>query len=697
MDFSLISKAFPRGMGALVLGLLMAGPVQADGASSYGTPGLIDMPTARAAADGTLSFSGAYLSGHFRNQIHFQITPRLSGVFRYSRLNKYDEDLFDRSFDLHYVLGEGGDGWPALAIGLRDFGGTGVFGSEYLVATRQFGDRLSVSGGIGWGRLGSYHGFSNPLGAISEGAKVRPGNGGIAGTGQVSTDQFFRGDAAFFAGLDYQLNERTRLIVEYSSDAYTRETRTMRFEHRTPFNFGLDYRLGDKLSLGVFSVAGAQIGARLNYVIDPRAPQFPGGIETGVEPLRPQASLASLGWEIDDDAGARDRLREALARQNLRLESYRRTGDRAAVVIENRHFPAAAQALGRTARAMANALPPGISTFEITLSAEGLALSRTTLRRSDLSELEHAWDGSWQSLVRAKVDDPVRSGPPDPGLYPRMSWALTPYLAMSFFDPDDPLRYGLGAQLAGRYSPRPGLSFSAALRQPLAGTLSETTRRSNSILPHVRSDHALYDKSDSLKLSSLIADYRFRPGRDLYARLAAGYLEQMYAGVASELLWAPVSGPLALGIELDYVAQRDFDGAFGLTDYRVATGHASVYYDLGGGYLGQVDAGRYLAGDWGATFSLDREFDNGFRVGAFFTLTDVSFDDFGEGSFDKGIRFTFPIDWITGRPGKQRFSQTIRPILRDGGARLELPGRLFETVRGGQLNELEDRWGKFWR
>ena len=45
----------------------------------------------------------------------------------------------------------------------------------------------------------------------------------------------------------------------------------------------------------------------------------------------------------------------------------------------------------------------------------------------------------------------------------------------------------------------------------------------------------------------------------------------------------------------------------------------------------KVDAGRYLAGDWGATFALDREFDNGWKVGAYFTLTDMPFDEFGEG------------------------------------------------------------------
>ena len=69
-----------------------------------------------------------------------------------------------------------------------------------------------------------------------------------------------------------------------------------------------------------------------------------------------------------------------------------------------------------------------------------------------------------------------------------------------------------------------------------------------------------------------------------------------------------------LGADLNWVAQRDYDDPFGFDyyDYDVVTGHASLYWDTG--YYGleaQIDAGRYLAGDWGSTFTLTRRFPNG--------------------------------------------------------------------------------------
>ena len=117
---------------------------------------------------------------------------------------------------------------------------------------------------------------------------------------------------------------------------------------------------------------------------------------------------------------------------------------------------------------------------------------------------------------------------------------------------------------------------------------------------------------------------------------------------------------------------------------------------FGGGYIGQVDVGRYLAGDYGATFSEDRTFKNGWSVGGVFTLTDVSSEEFGEGSFDKGIRVSIPLQWLTGQPSVQNASFPIRPIQRDGGARLSVPNRLYPQLRDADARALREDWGRVW-
>ena len=670
--------------------------------SSFGTPGLIDMPTGEVFSDGTLKTTTVFHGGTQKYNLSFQISPRIFGAFRYSIIDDYEvtgATRYDRSFDLGYLLAEETALRPSIVVALRDFGGTGLYGSEYVAATKHFmDDRLALTAGIGWGRLGSYGSFDNPLGAVSDVFDTRgDGPSDITEVGRLETDQWFRGDAALFGGLAYQVNKNLSFKLEYSSDAYEAEVTRTGFERKTPINAALSYGFKNGTELSVYALHGSEVGFMANFPINPAKPAYVSGIEEAPPALMPRRTAAALSWGGDLHSKTSP-LFAALEAQGITLEGVSVEGATATVRIANGRYPAEAQALGRTARVLANNLPEDVTTFRVENTLNGITTSRITLRRSDLEELEYDLDGSWRTFVRAKIEDaPETEATTVAGVYPKFEWRITPYLEPSLFDPDDPVRADFGIQAAGSITPARGLVFAGAIRQPLIGNLDTSTRPSNSILQHVRSDAPEYAKQSDLEIKYLTAEYFFRPGKNVFGRVTAGYLETMYGGVSSELLWMPAHGSLALGAEINYAKQRDFDQLFGFQDYDVVTGHASVYYDFGGGYLGQVDVGRYLAGDYGATFTLDREFDNGFRVGAFFTLTDVPFDDFGEGSFDKGIRINIPIDWLTGSATKGGYGTTIRPLLRDGGARLDVRNRLYELVRGSRTNELEDRWGKFWR
>ncbi len=91
--------------------------------------------------------------------------------------------------------------------------------------------------------------------------------------------------------------------------------------------------------------------------------------------------------------------------------------------------------------------------------------------------------------------------------------------------------------------------------------------------------------------------------------------------------------------------------------------------------------GRYLAGDYGATFELTRRFDSGVEVGAFFSKTNVSSEQFGEGSFDKGIMIRIPINWAAPLQSQAQLSMDLRPVQRDGGQRLYSASVLYEQTR----------------
>ncbi|MBK0399639.1 YjbH domain-containing protein [Limibaculum sp. M0105] len=425
--------------------------------------------------------------------------------------------------------------------------------------------------------------------------------------------------------------------------------------------------------------------------------------ERAIRAARRAATDFSTDWY--DDPANRERaveaLGEALATDGVGLFGIELFATRARVYIENRRFFAMPRAIGRTARALSRSMPPSVELFEIVPVENGLPVATIAITRTDVEDFVDQSDGAtdmWSAATLAEAPKPQWSAVEGvDSLFPRASYSIGPYVPINFFDPDSPLRADLQILALGTVEVAPGISASAEITQRIVGNLDDIERDPDSDLPPVRTDLAEYFRTDTPVISRLTADYVTKLDDDIYARFSGGLFERMFGGVGAEVLWKPVDQSWGIGGEINWVQQRDFEGYFGFRNYDVFTGHASFYWDTGFyGISTQIDAGRYLAGDWGGTFSLSRRFANGWEIGAFFTLTDVPFDEFGEGSFDKGITLTIPFNWVLPFDGRSSYSTTIRPVTRDGGQRLIVANRLYPTVRDNDRGGLKTRWGGFW-
>ncbi len=675
----------------------------------YGSAGLIDMPSGEALPDGQLSVGASTFGGTTRTTLTFQATPRISASFRYIGIKDWDSGGFstyrDRSFDFRFLLKKEDEFWPAITVGLQDFAGTGIYAGEYVVATKnfeglRFPGTIKVTGGLGWGRLGSAGSIGSPFG------HDRPSFQQNSTGGKLSSDQWFRGPAAPFGGIEWQIDDKWGVKAEYSSDAYEEETEKRDvFHHKSRFNFGAEYQFSERIRVGAYYLYGSEFGVNLQMQMNPKRPAAVMVVKpTGPVAQRPsrasQPEAYSTAWTADETApfSYRDKLEPILEASGLELEALRLSSSEAELRYRNNRYQATSVAVGRAARAMAQALPASVETFRIVTMENNLAQSAVTIRRSDLEALEYdpqAADALWAVSGIGAATPTLPGAVKNTDLYPDLSWTVAPFVSPSYFDPDKPVRADAGIKLDVKFRPAPGWEIAGTVKHRLFGNVGDSDRLSNSKLPHVRTDTVLYARGNDTSLSDLYVSKQWKPASDYYARVTTGYLERMYGGISGEVLWKPVGSRLALGVEANYAKKRDFSG-LGFRDYDVFTGHASAYYEFGDGYHAQVDVGRYLAADHGATVTLSREFGNGWRIGGFFTKTDVSSADFGEGSFDKGINLTIPMSWFLGTPGKRSLSTTIRPIQRDGGARLLVPGRLYEQVRSGHLQALDNQWSRVW-
>jgi hypothetical protein len=672
--------------------------------SFSGTPGMIEMPSARALPDATLGVTISNFSGFHRNTLTFQATPRLTVAFRYSNLRGtfgVGEDLFDRSVDLHYQIVDEGTYRPAVAIGLRDIGGTGLLASEYVAASKAFGKRLDATVGIGWGRLGTNNSFRNPLSVFGDSFDTRDFDPGLGGN--FSVGQWFRGPAAVFAGVNWQATDKLSLSVEYSSDDYEVERDAGALDYNIPLSFGLKYRLNNTVTLGGYYLYGTTIGATASIVFNPKSLPT-GGSLVGAPPpvLVRDADISSWGpgtvLSEAQETETRAKLATELGQNGIILEGLAITGDTARVQLRNPTFDSEPQAVGRAARILTRILPPNVETFEIVPTVQGLRTAIITVQRGDLEANEQAPNGAELTYAATAIADAGGAFPTTSiQVLPRFSWGIAPYISTSLFDPESPFRADFGAELSASYDIAPGFVLSGSAQVKLFGNLDASSRTPDSLLPNVRTNALQYAREGASGIGHLTLEYFARPGRNLYSRVSVGYLESMYGGVSAELLWKPVSSRLAFGAEINYARQRDFDRLFGFRDYDIVTGHATAYYSFGNGLEASVDVGRYLAGDFGATVSLARTFGNGWRVGAFATKTNVSAEEFGEGSFDKGLTLSIPLSWFVGQPSQRSLNAVIRPITRDGGARLDVRNRLYGLVNDYHQPELQDQWGQFWR
>jgi hypothetical protein len=383
-----------------------------------------------------------------------------------------------------------------------------------------------------------------------------------------------------------------------------------------------------------------------------------------------------------------ERLFKALDYYDFKGRLFSVSGKRATVVYSQGSYANATTGFGRVARALALVTPPSVTEFDLIEEAAGIPVARVVFQRDDLIKAaagESSVDELWMTAASPTPTIPRGlNWVENKGLFPTFNWGLAPNLRQSVGGPDNFYLYQIYASLSGDLQLTRKLGVSGSVGINLANNYDNFTYDAPSNLPRVRTDIRQYLVTSDVWLNSLHADYVSSLGPNLYGRLSAGLFELMYGGIDGEILYRPMGKRWAIGLDVNHVWQRDFDGLLGFKDYNVTTGHLTWYQTLPfKGMEGSLSVGRYLAGDVGATLTLGRRFNNGVRIGAWATKTDVSAAEFGEGSFDKGFYVVIPFNLFTTAPTKRTGSIAFSPLTRDGGARVSLPTGLYEITGNG--------------
>ncbi len=670
--------------------------------NTYGMPGSIDTPTAEVFPEGQFSVASSIFGGTIRSNLSFQVTNNVTLSFRYARIpsadGSYGGYTWDRSFDVHYLLNREKSTFPAIAVGLRDFIGTGLYTGEYLVATKNITKKIKLSAGLGWGRLSGKNNETNIFGMGNERNSVSVGAGGT-----IHTNQFFSGTNSPFFAISYNAHPKLEIIAELSSDNYDMEASASKgFKRNSDFNFALKYEMTPGFSLMGKLIHGDAIGLSGTLALNPRNSPYKSGIEPAPLPLLGNKALAETQSLMKSDIFSESE--KLLELDGIMLLAMKIDNKFVDVEIFNRNYLNVSQMIGRVARILSKTVPLRVKFFRINLVdyQAGYSVSKIIVERESLREFELMFDGP--SKLWNKVEVANSSAGINPSLVlsdSPLTWSFFPDVDIMLFDPDFPINGSLGWEASFSYRIRNSTTINSSVKQPILTMLDDIKRGPKSGLPNVRSDLMYYYRDISTRpyVSSLTIDQYYKPFKNVYTQINFGYLEMMYAGIRSETVWKDAKKPYGIGLDIAAVRKRNTFGDFSILGESYSTIIGTVYYDLQRDWGVQLDTGRYLAGDYGATFSLARKFNNGWEIGAYATLTDVKFSTFGEGSFDKGITLKVPLSWFTGKKSQAIRQTVIKPITGDGGARLHLDDDKFlyrNIARYGEKS-FNENWKRVYR
>lgn len=656
--------------------------------------GYFTMPSARTFDAGVFGFGFAYVPPYHLWGLGFQFFDHvettgsywiykgmLDGAFGHLGFG----DSAERAANIKFILLRKEDGIryiPDIAIGWNDFMGTCRFRSFYVAATKEF-PKWNFEATLGWGN-GRIKGFY----------------GGAAWTP-------FRNFNSYFKNLT--------LIAEYDANDYKKHAD----EHpdgrvvSSRINAGLQYTLWNFLRFSGSTLRGEELAGSIaiNYNLgdsDGFIPKtknpLPYTAPIDTQPIGVQRSRQELAQEL------------AFAFQEQGFDLYTlyfvpgKCGkDRLWMKIFNVRYREEEEVRKRIEHVLAALTPSNISGVTAVIEAEGVPIQEYQFRLQDLQSYAAGRLGEDEFRVIAPPRD-VRAKPDkyDSALLYRRrkaTWVLTfrPWFRSYLGSSRGKFKYEAGFAL----NPE-GYLFDQ-IYYNICGTYTAKSSILNiqaedflnpSKLINVRTDSILYNQSNSWHLAYAYIQKSWNMGQGWFSRLATGYFETAYAGIALETLYYPVNVNWAIGFEAATFLKRGYYGVGFQRKIRKLTDDGPIYVP----YIGlqyfvdfyyqykplsldfKLSAGQFLARDKGLRIEGGRTFSSGLRVGLWYTLTNANDRVNGSRYYDKGFSITMPLDLFLAKSSRTRIGYSMAAWLRDCGAVGSTGNQLYPTLFWARYN-----------
>ena len=601
--------------------------------NNHGVIGLINMPTARFYDE--QSHGLTIYDGTPDQKITLSSSPYdwLEASLFYTNIQGlpypgYEyQDYKDKGFNVKLRLKEQGN-FPAVAIGVMDIAGTGLYSSEYIITSYGI-NNIDMHFGLGWGTLnGSKDTIKNPLGYISDNFKNRPTETEGQG-GQFQPSRYFSGQTASpFYGESYALNDRTLFKIEKDT---TLTTDTLDYKKaKSNYSVGIDYALNENFVVGFSVERGSTASLKFIYKNSPKTSYQKYKYQNQEQNINNEDQYQNLITNLERNGIGVNKVIETANSIGLELTQF--THSNLQVVEE------IIKQAGKDS---------GIE--------KDIKKNLKIVNLDAITEFDDSFEDNSNLIYEREKKSQFNT---------KTGLKFRPFIASR----EEFFKGALLLENDSEYIILDNLMLNVNLKYSLADNFDDLRYPPLNTFPaQVRSDIKQYLKNmdEGILIGRAQIDYFISPHKDHHLMFTGGILEDMFSGFGFEYLYFKNDTNYSVGFELFKAKKRDYDWGFGTLDYQNVTGHLNLHYRNYGliPFDMKLSYGEYLAGDVGTTIELSRSYDNGMVFGVFASNTDVSEEQFGEGSFDKGIFFNIPIYG-------NLINYTWRPLTKDPGAKL---------------------------
>ena len=699
-------------LSIIVLALCLNNNIQATSYNSLGQTGLINIPSAEIHDEQSIFFT--FNRNNYVKLGTITVTPFdwMEASYFYYR----PDDLLwgsakglylDKGFNVKFSYKPNNLLLPRIALGLDDFAGTGQFTREYINTTYDFSN-VKITSGIGWGKYVGDSEIRNPLSILSPQFDTRTkASNKFSKGGNLSTDLWFKGPATFFGGIEFKLPRVKNLTLKIESDPFdyfkfgccgeglTEESLNKRVKSSN-INFGLSYKYKNFGNIDLSYIKGNSWN--LTFAIGFSAKKIT------KKQKNFQPDLVNNDFNQDHKNEFYYDILENLNRNKLYLQTASLNDNLLSLTIDSEEHANPIIYSSRAAFISKKVLEFNnfeVSNIEVGQIIRGAQINQITYRPADLSLDNRRPD----VLIKknSKISDNQPYGYLDHEFKPTVKFPIflfniSPEIKTHIGSPQKFAYSGIGVKGTSEIQFNRNTVLYSEIGRLFYDNFDEKVSDPNTQLSPVRTEVVDYlqQSSDNFYLTSLQIESIWSIYNNTYAKLSLGYLEAMYGGIASELMYKPFNKNFAFSLEYNKVKKRSYKQDFSYLDYEVSTKHFNLaYYEPLTNIYTKWSYGTYLAGDRGYTLDMSRRMPSGWMAGFFFSQTNVSAIQFGEGSFDKGFYFHIPLNLFskTYKKGSRGFK--MRTMTRDGAQKLELRNKLIDSFYGSSLPEINENWNNY--